>query len=132
MQQVLDNLDVQYTYHVHEGSASTTANGCYTTAVYHSHVTACYVEATGSIGQLRSYADSGIYAYTYGCNRCNTETGWIRGNTIEGEHTETGKLSGTHYCGYMITTCGKENTIEKYTLGCGKTEDTVESVTITY
>ena len=133
MSEVLDNLDVQYTYHVHEGSEGTTANGCYTKAVYHSHMDSCYAQATGTIVQIPTYNDGGIYAFDYRCNRCNTTTGTIRGDTNEGIHDEQGQLSGTHNCGYSITVCGKTtDTVESYSLGCGKTEETVESVTITY
>ena len=43
----LSKVNVQYTYHVHEGNASTTANGCYITPIYHNHSSSCYVRCNG-------------------------------------------------------------------------------------
>lgn len=115
MSEVLDNLNVQYTYHVHEGDG-TSATGCYV-AVYHEHASGCYttVNYRYDIGA----DESGVFAI---CPNCGNK----QMVAADGEKCYKG-------CTYKSLVCGKATTtIEKYALGCGKTEETVESVTITY
>ena len=112
MAQALDNLDVQYTYHVHEGNEGSTANGCYTNAVH-------------------TYE-----SYTYQCPGTNTIL-----RTSDGNHAgSAGKYNCDAYCGNFgnygkkctATRTGTRIVSTTYSLGCGKTEDTIESVTIIY
>lgn len=132
MQQALDNLEVSYTYHEHEGSEGSTANGCYTQAVYHSHLSTCYQAATGSLYWENHYRDDqGNWCNRYYCNTCGAFTG--QQGVSNGSGFKSGQLEGIHQCGYTIAVCGKStDTIESYTLGCGKTDETIESVTIIY
>ena len=134
MAEALDNLDIQYTYHVHKGSAGTSANGCYTKAQYHAHVSSCYTAATGSIYADPNYYptdSSGNYLWGYYCNTCGTLVGKF--GVWEGASFNQGVSSGTHNCGYTVVSCGKTtSTITGYTLGCGKTEQTIEGATIIY
>lgn len=116
MSEILDNLDVQYTYHVHEGSESATANGCYTKAIYHSHINSCYIQCSGTANSKGGAGN----AWKYTCNKCNKDY-WV------------GSWGADFPCTEKILSCGKtSSTIDNYTLGCGKTEETIESATIIY
>jgi len=95
--------------------------GCYTKPVYHSHVSTC-LGTTSSI---------------CGCNR---DIGWheVPNN---GSPYPACSACGHYYhqssvCSFPKQTsyykCGLDNTIESYDLGCGKTEQTIESATIKY
>ena len=123
MQQALDNLDVQYTYHVHEGSEGTSANGCYTTPVYHNHISSCTNICKGTMICVGGGEVNGSYMHGYKCNYCGRQE--FSGGS-EKPPWSCGKNLGGYGCGMSNTT------IIGYTLGCGKTEETVESVTITY
>ena len=127
--QALDNLEVQYTYHVHEGSAGTTANGCYTKAEVHNHVTTCYAKCTGTIianGQNTQNSD-GTYNCMGTCNSCGKVP------TLSGFTTSKKNGDSLGSCIFRTSTliCGK-STNAIYALGCGKTEETIESATIIY
>ena len=111
-QNIYDNLEVQYTYHVHEGSESATANGCYTNPV-HTYET-----------------------YTYQCPGYNTIL-----RTSDGNHPgSAGKYNCDAYCanfGKKDEKCQAIRTGTRiastiYELGCGKTEETIESATIIF
>ena len=117
MQQTLNNLEVQYTYHVHEGSSGDTANGCYTTPEYHTHTDSCYETITGRWSKTSDYTGA-VYVK---CTRCGA-----KGTAGMG-------LEGTVHCSGKSLTCKIDTTIIiAYTLGCGKTEDTIESATIIF
>ena len=112
MAEIFDNLEVQYTYHVHEGIEGSTANGCY-------------------INPVHTYE-----TYTYQCPGYNTIL-----RTSDGNHPgSAGKYNCDAYCanfGKKDEKCqairtGTRISSTTYTLGCGKTNETVESVTITY
>ena len=124
MVQALDTLEIQYTYHVHEGSEGTNENGCYTTPVYHSHMTSCYTTCPGTaIVHNGTVTDCARWQVT--CNICGT-TGyrWDPNKNY---------VPSNEPCTYTYLICGKTtSTIEEYVLGCGKTTDTIESATIIY
>lgn len=114
-------MNVQYTYHVHEGAEGSTSNGCYTNAVYHSHTNNCYKSCSGSLTKTSSSDDQ----YVFKCNTCG-------GTNYRTKHDWENNPS-VRSCNLPKISCGKTTaTIEKYSLGCGKTEDTIESATIIY
>ena len=115
MQQVLDNLDVQYTYHVHEGSAGTTANGCYTLPVYHAHSNSCYKTCGGK----QTIVSSNSSYMKVKCTSC-------------GDTSNEDPDYDVFICGVTTLICNKAGTISSYKLGCGKTIETIESATIIY
>ena len=120
-QDSVSNLNIIYTYHEHEGISDTTANGCYTTPVYHSHESSCYVTCTGTMVRVDSYKAGypETTFYVLKCNKCGAE--------------DTGTSKNDKPCYIKTTNCGKNtNTLDHYSLGCGKTEDTIESATIIY
>lgn len=123
MSEVLDNLDVQYTYHVHEGSEGTTANGCYVKASFHSHVRKyCSPQVYCNQGpESNTNPDTGsiVYKYYGFCSNCGRKM--YHNGSIAYEPCAS------------CYTCGKStSSIESYGIGCGKTEETIESVTIKY
>lgn len=133
MNQTLSNLQVSYTYHIHEGNVGTTANGCYTKAVYHTHTgssasgNGCYTNAitcTSTFTYQSSYFNQAQnhQVWTWICNGC-------------GRGVTTWDSSNPGVCNYTYYSlgCGKStSTIEKYSLGCGKTTETIDSATIIY
>lgn len=123
MTETLDNLEVQYTYHKHEGTEGTTANGCYIKPVYHVHRNSCYSTPCG--GSLYVSYVNGTASYNITCNRCG-QTGFV-GQTW----WDNGSVS--RVCSNKSIICGlTTSTIDSYTLSCGKTENTIESATIIY
>lgn len=126
--QALDNLEVQYTYHIHEGSEGTTANGCYITPVYHSHVSSCYSSHTSSwmhTGEHVQTGTEGQWACQYQCSICGQR---YSQNNNQGSHS-TKPPTKTH----STLICTKStSTIDNYTLGCGKNEGDIESAIIIY
>ena len=117
----LSKVNVQYNYHVHEGN-ELMEGGCYITPVYHAHNSSC--SYTTSYPGTRKWQNfmSGSTAYKWTCTNCG-EVGYA---------PEKGQEIPCSFCAVRNYTCGKENTIERYSLGCGKTEDTIESATIIY
>ena len=106
------DIEIQYTYHVHEGTEGSTANGCYTNPV-HTYET-----------------------YQYQCPGYNTIL-----RTSDGNHPgSAGFYNCDAYCanyGKKGERCkairtGQRIVSTNYTLGCGKDENTIESATIKY
>ena len=141
MANALDNLDVQYTYHVHEGSASTTANGCYTKENYET----CNVTSSSKyLG--KSQSENGYYGFsgtrcTNGNHYYVTEITYNHsfcGNTHIIYSAECSCASDgwtPHYQSRVVTAGGgtsSHSIFTGYDVGCGKTEDTIESATIIY
>ena len=108
MAEVLDNLDVQYTLHVHDGDG-TIVSGCY------GNVTRT---CPGTWIPTAASTYSGTWKTKYQCSSCGV-TG-----TYKSDHVN----STTNPSGL----CGCTRTITSIGLICGKTTETVESVTITY
>ena len=125
-QDILGNLNIVYTYHEHIGSAGTTANGCYTTPVFHTHADACYSYCSGKlVFDRQAESPQGTPEGHYHCSICNK--GFYYGSPYH-----TGSAAGLT-CNDKKLTCSKTtSTIDKYSLGCDKTEDTIESATIIY
>ena len=119
-QDVTQNLNISYTYHVHEGDASA-SGGCYTKAVMHSHTDACNGPCPGTWGSRVQTVVDGITFYIYTCNTCG----------ITKTTTSYDGVTGTN-CGATTIVCGKTGRVESYGLSCGKTEQTIESATIIY
>lgn len=115
----LAKVNVTYVYHQHEGTSST-KGGCYTNPVYHSHTSSCYSPCPG----LRVYVahiDNGECKYQ--CSVCGT----IRylGGGLKKYHNTP--------CDISTVTCGiSTSTIVGYSLGCNKTENTIEQAIINY
>lgn len=125
-QNIYDNLQVEYTFHKHEGSPGSVANGCYFYPIYHQHDTSspCYVPAQWSSNYQHMGADPvNPGNEVYRCRSCGTYM-----------YARTGTNPAAHKCRDAYYNCGKTpgGTIDSYTLGCNKTEETVESVTIKY
>lgn len=123
--------------HVHTGSSSQ-GTGCYTVPVYHTHdgnstsYGRCYTNAshthTGNAGQGGAGTCFAQPVYHQHFDSCYDGYG----NVVCGMSTST-VIYYNNTCGKTITyqnTCGKEEgrTIDYYTPGCSKTEDTVEQV----
>lgn len=124
-QNAAGNLNIEYTYHVHQGSEGSTANGCYTKAVYHSHGSNCYCNGQYTYNGVYvgncSLQDDKIYPIT--CNKCGQYQQWYG--------RDMGRYGAYSPCGAFI--CSKSTTTPiSYTLGCGKTEETIESAKIIY
>lgn len=147
MAEALDNLQVQYTYHVHTGSAGTTANGCYTKPSYHVHTGnsstygGCYTTVVSDNPTLGNHNTTGGYNMNGGgsmecCVLCGATLTFGDAN-FNTHYTEAfGKGCPKNIVKHNYTygpSCGKTtNTVEGYVLGCGKTTDTIESATIIF
>ena len=94
----LDNLEVQYTYHVHSGD-TINGGGCYSTP-----------------NMVNVYCNTTVHDSSNGtetCDRCGK--------------FYSGQVGFTITCNNVIG-----QTQDGYILGCGKSEETVESATIIY
>lgn len=93
-------------YHVHSGTESSNG-GCYTQPVYYSY--ACngslYISST-------SYMGTSTLWYTHTCSSCGQDV-----------YCLSADMSSVYKCNRTIQT----STILKYSLGCGKTTETIES-----
>lgn len=109
--EALSKVNVSYIYHTHNGTSSA-YGGCYTTPVYHSHSDDCYsfCDCYNKGHQVRAEVGTNGYTYYY-CYTCGP--------------------NGEHGCGRVILSC-EQSAATGYTLGCGKTTDTIESATITF
>ena len=113
----MENIDIQYTYHEHQGE-SFTNGGCYTVPVYHSHTNSCYSKCPSTIYYLNSTDTQSQFR----CNKC----GW-QGYIDKVHNPRTGDP-----CPNSVISCSLTGTIIAYDIGCGKTTDTVESATIIF
>lgn len=140
-QNMMNNLQITYTYHTHTGSAG---NGCYTKPVYHQHTGnanaygGCYtvlVEANTVYGDHVPGEREPISTNQF-CKLCRTNLSY---------YDADGDLCYTEYYGKRCKGnvvaqyytyglgCGMTtSTITDYVLGCGKTEETIETATIIY
>lgn len=116
----IDNLDITYTYHYHEGDA-TNGGGCY------SQVTTSRV--CGTIVHLRGYYRGhschalcvSYYADDYGCNSCGAVTGWKCGGGGNSCGNMSGQIGGTH----VVTSTSWQPT-------CGYSQGQILTATIVY
>ena len=124
-QNFVENLNIQYNYHIHEGTPNIIANGCYKTPVYHSHTTNCYRYCSGVwVFVKRDENEHGVTQDFYRCsNGCSI--GYV------GSPYKNGSGSGNP-CSNRSLSCSLSGTIETHTFGCGKTDSTIESAIIIY
>lgn len=133
----LDGLRTEYVYHVHEGNSSE-CGGCYTVPVYHQHV-----DASGNLRSANYQAGSpgGCFnhkvTYTTDCG-CKGKGHSVVGKLVTSvtpNYYSDYCNTCNHWCGsstrqYYTCNCGLSEDITGYALSCGKTEDTLERVTI--
>lgn len=102
-------------YHKHSGSAS--GGGCYTVPVYHKHSDTCYGEGYwckwGEPYQAGGIADAWVSICECGAQSVSSH----KTGCETGEHT--------YHRGELKCTKSETDTIESYSIGCGKTEKTV-------
>lgn len=120
----LDNIDVEYVYHVHTGSPDN-GGGCYSQPINEPIVKSCRVIVGGCEGGGTSEPD-GHCTCEYETTHYNCGAGSSRGTR---RHMNPPHFSSTQYNhdyidGYRFT--------GKYALGCKKTEQTIESATIVF
>lgn len=125
----LSKANVKYIYHEHSGD-STTGTGCYTVAEYHKHTDSCYKTVqtgTRKCGTWNCYSNDGSTQH-FRCSGCGATA------TQHADTSSSGWGMGDH----MVPTyskqlnCTKGNEIIGYQLGCGKTEESIESAIITF
>lgn len=121
-------------YHIHTGDE---VNGgeCYRTPICHQHTGnpqeggGCFVPVyhshTGSCYKTISSSEYGCYVV----RSWDTSDGDYEGHDYQYYEMSCGTtVHGTNSShGHMITVCNRGGSIERYTLGCGKTEETPES-----
>lgn len=115
-QNVTQNLDIQYTYHVHQGD-STAGGACYSPHI-HTNTCGTPIYCTNlysywrDVGLPTAYE---VYDYHGTCTNC-------------GAAAVTHWNPGTVNC-TKCTSCGLDG---MYEFSCGKTEQTIETAVITY
>lgn len=123
-------ITIEEKYHEHTGS-STTGGGCYTSTIYHKHVSSCYTTTQQAYqASIRydgqTYGDGTWYRRGF-CSVCGTQL--FQAGSSGGWGSET---PHTHYKDVQTLTCKKteNSTIDGYNLGCGKTTSTFENYSI--
>ena len=121
-----ENIDIQYTYHEHTGTSST-KGGCYTVDV-----------ACGGTKDLKLNSPSCYNGRSWG--NCHTSSGYVC--STHGCYYDSSKGQMNCKCPghYECKSCGAVhdslygicNVTRSYTVGCGKTTDTIESATIIF
>ena len=102
----LNGANIEYTYHVH-------TDDCY---IYHPAITGTYRD----VGVVSSWADGALVQGT--CSTCGyTNKSYTDGSAEDNNHWVEKLKKSTHTCQAAYT--------EKV---CGKNEDTIESVNITF
>lgn len=130
----LDALDVQYTYHVHvdnDGNKITSDSilieygGCATNG-FHKHTDSCYKECkvTKRVSHTTAPGVDGNTSTVY--HMVEEHSGCGQATTIYSSMSNE-TTSYTH----QYTTCGN-TPINAYKIGCGKTEESIESATIVF
>ena len=121
-------------YHVHSGDEQS-GGECYGTPIYHEHTgnpqegggcfTPVYHSHSGSCYQTISSSEYGCYVV----RSWDTSDGDYEGHDFQYYEMSCGTtVHGTNAShGHTVTVCNRGGTIERYTLGCGKTEETAES-----
>lgn len=121
----LDNIDVEYVYHVHTGSPSS-GGGCYSQPINEPIVKTCTVYVGGCEGGGTSDASGEHCTCEYEETHRDCGQRPYRGTRTHRNPPHYGPATYTHdyIDGYRFT--------GKYALGCGKTEQTIESATIVF
>jgi len=125
------NATISYTYHTHTGNSST-KGGCYTVAVtcggtvqWKLDSSSCYLSLQGNKWGNCHNVDYSYVCSTHGCYY-NSSKGQMSCDCPG--HYEC-KSCGKNYGSVYISKC---NATRSYTVGCGKTTDTIESATIVF
>ena len=122
--------------HIHTGNASS-GGGCYTQVRYHQHTSSCRCNGTAAYRSSFSNGSRNRHITRY-CTRCGYEFGTL--NNYDGyvdsgywgwlDNYEDG-VTEPNAC--WQTRCGKStSTPEGYSLGCGKTENSLDGYIIVY
>lgn len=120
-----DAVDIKYVYHTHTGNSSE-MGGCYTIG-YHTHTSACTSTCTYTAKCVdASQGESGMWHNEYVYNHQNCGQGTVTGSDWQNHSRKGQTWTGTH----TYSSCN--NIINAYKLGCGKTEATIESATISF
>ena len=132
MDQALDNLQVFYTYHVHEGDA-VNGGGCYTKEITEDIYESCTHRLSGWIAYYKKgeYFD-GYYGYEFVWDNGTVDLCTI---TLQNVVIATGYADGRdlNNSDYIHThDVFVETKLLGYDLNCGKTTETIESATIIY
>lgn len=106
-------------YHVHTGSSSL-GDGCYTNVKYTYGSSSCYYYTTNWTKDTW-----GNYDYQYKCYKCGAIVHLYSASIWSNDGRDHESSAIHNNCPGVV----KEKT---YTLGCNKTEDTIEGYTITY
>lgn len=110
-----------YNYHQHTGS-SAEGSGCYTTPQYHQHTNSCYKTCGGNASF--DHFDNNGWTAVYHCSQC--------GRWLSNGQNEQFYAPNNISCYERILNCNKGNEITGYSLGCGKTTETLESATVIF
>lgn len=114
----LDGISINYIYHSHSGN-SNTKGGCYTKAI-HNHTESCSKEyGTHHVVFTEHYDGARVYMK---CTYCG----------LGGYYSDGWDIGDWGTCEKNIKryTCGSP--AQSYGLGCGKTENSIESATIVF
>lgn len=151
MKDAMNNSNIQYTYHSHSGN-NISGGGCYTVEDIHNHANECYTITT-TIKTVKSYnvRDSGkkydccngagavTWAVFYDVVEKDSDNNIISSKVQEGTIIGCGQCVGTKANQGVGTSNNKvlncsipEGVLLGYALGCGKTENTIESATIVF
>lgn len=114
----LNGISISYVYHQHTGSASS-GSGCYTKGI-HNHTSSCGIKyGTHHVVNTDHYDGGNVYRECIYCG--------MGGYVYDDWHTGDW---GTCYSNQVGYSCGSPT--NSYALGCGKTENTIESATIIF
>ena len=126
----MNSSNIQYTYHRHvdgngveitSSTTSSTSGGCLTHG-YHSHNSNCKNSCTitKSVGYTSNETGVTTYHIVEKHSSCGQATS---------TYSTTNKDTGTSTHEYYV--CGN-SPVNTYKIGCGKTESSIESATITF
>lgn len=127
--ETIKQIGIAEEYHKHTGSSSS-GGGCYSNGS-HQHVSGCTKTCTVTgkcTSETPSPTVSGKGAHTYEYRHSSCGKGIEYGSDVA---TNLGRLGQTWTSTHTYTGCGNKP-INKYTLGCGKTETTLDYYKITY
>lgn len=150
MKDAMNNYNIQYTYHSHTGNNSS-GGGCYFIENIHKHANDCYTITT-TVKTVNSYnvRDSGkkydccngaavTWAVFYNIVEKDADNNVLNSYKQEGTIIGCGTCVGTKANQGVGTTNNNvlncsipEGVLLGYELGCGKTEETIETATVVF
>ena len=116
----IDNLDITYTYHYHEGDA-TNGGGCYEKVTSSRVCGSIYLKREYYRGHTCHAACNSYYEKEYACRGCGNVTGW----QCAGGGNSCGSMGGQVGGNHIITSTGWQPT-------CGYSQGQVLTATIVY